>query len=238
MSTHNPDEYLPVEVAGTIAGITPRTLRHWIKGGKLPAIAGQRGKLVRIGDVVELADLTGRAATPSRQVAGNAGTPATSADVSAGNIAGNTSDESSELAVSPAALSQLETIRDEWLQPLLDRIGTLEHTLGRTEAQRDQAMCQRDQLAERIATDRALTDQLVVALEAERDILRVELEQLRTAFDLDKYRETLHQVETAPEPQEASPTVPGREETAKRYQATLHEPSMVTATWRRLRRRA
>ncbi|MDP9356040.1 MAG: helix-turn-helix domain-containing protein, partial [Chloroflexota bacterium] len=63
MDTHDPDEYLPVEAAGNVAGINPRTLRYWVRGGKLPAIEGQRGKLVRLGDVLALADLTGKMAT-------------------------------------------------------------------------------------------------------------------------------------------------------------------------------
>lgn len=49
-------------------------------------------------------------------------------------------------AVTPAAMSQLEAIRDEWLQPLIEKIGTLERTLGRTEEQRDAAVSERDEL--------------------------------------------------------------------------------------------
>ena len=49
-------------------------------------------------------------------------------------------------AVSPAARSQLEAIRDEWLQPLIDQIRDAERTIGRLEAERDQAAQERDAL--------------------------------------------------------------------------------------------
>ena len=65
MRDHDPDEYLQVEADGNVAGISPRTLRYWVRGGKLPAIEGQRGKLVRLADVLALAELTGKTAMPA-----------------------------------------------------------------------------------------------------------------------------------------------------------------------------
>ncbi len=182
MDTHDPDEYLPVEAAGNVAGISPRTLRYWVRGGKLPAIEGQRGKLVRLGDVLTLADLTGKMATlpaTSRQAGGNAGNPATSAVGNTGKVA-NPADSETEPdeqapppgAVSPAARSQLEAIRDEWLRPLVDRIGELEREAGRLQAERDA-------LAAQVADDRRMADQLVNVLQAERDALQAEVERLR-----------------------------------------------------------
>ncbi len=179
MDTHDPDEYLPVEAAGNVAGISPRTLRYWVRGGKLPAIEGQRGKLVRLGDVLALADLTGKMATlpaTSRQAGGNAGNPATSAVGNTGKVA-NPADSEMEPdeqapppgAVSPAARSQLEAIRDEWLRPLVDRIGELEREAGRLQAEREAARRERDDLAARVADDRKLADQLVDVLQHERD---------------------------------------------------------------------
>ncbi len=200
MDTHDPDEYLPVEAAGNVAGISPRTLRYWVRGGKLPAIEGQRGKLVRLGDVLALADLTGKMATlpaTSRQAGGNAGNPATSAVGNTGKVA-NPADSEMEPdeqapppgAVSPAARSQLEAIRDEWLRPLVDRIGELEREAGRLQAERDA-------LAERLADDRKLADQLVDVLQAERDAALAEVERLKAAQDAPV---------AAPEPQrEAEP---------------------------------
>ena len=146
----DPDALLPVESAGSVAGISPRTLRYWIKGGKLPATEGQRGKLVRLGDVLALAEFTGKRPATERQAAGNPAT-ATEPARSAGNgdgIAGSgPAGEASALAVNEAARAQLEAIRDEWLRPLVERSEALARELGRAEAERDAAIRERDDLA-------------------------------------------------------------------------------------------
>ncbi len=49
-------------------------------------------------------------------------------------------------AVSPAARSQLEAIRDEWLQPLVDQLRGAERTIGRLEAERDAALAEVERL--------------------------------------------------------------------------------------------
>jgi len=74
--------------------------------------------------------------------------------------------------VSPSARSQLETIRDEWLQPLIDQIGALQFDNGRLTAERDaaartQAVAERERLeAEQTRRDDASqADQLVNLLE-------------------------------------------------------------------------
>lgn len=136
--TDSEDEYLAVESAGNIAGISPRTLRYWIKGGKLPAIEGPKGKLVKLADVLAIAEMTGKRPQPvadERQTAGNADEAARSAADPAGNATGNTAEALP--AISPQATAQLAAIRDEWLAPLVDRIGTLERELGRVEQERD-----------------------------------------------------------------------------------------------------
>ena len=181
MSDHDPDEYLPVEAAGNVAGISPRTLRYWVRGGKLSAIEGQRGKLVRLGDVLALADLTGKSATlpaTGRQVLGTAGNLATSAVGNAGNAAMSVEPDADSGehtvpagAVSPEARSQLEAIRDEWLRPLIDRNEELARENGRLQAERDA-------MAERLAEDRKLAD----VLQAERD--DAERERARLAEEL------------------------------------------------------
>ncbi len=129
----NEGEYLPVESAGNAAGISPRTLRSWIAGGKLPATKGPRGRLVKLTDVLAMAEMTGKRPAPVRQSLGSAGNPAASADISAGNIADETT-----VDVSPAARSQLEAIRDEWLQPLVNQLRDAERSIGRLEQERDQ----------------------------------------------------------------------------------------------------
>ena len=151
MDPHDPDEYLPVEAAGNVAGISPRTLRSWVRSGRLPAVEGQRGKLVRLGDVRDLAALTGRSAglpAAGRHVGGIAGTPADVAGSNAGSpLAGSVADAPGG-AVSPAARSQLEAVRDEWLRPLIDQITAQAEAIGRL---REQVEERERRLAEREA---------------------------------------------------------------------------------------
>ncbi len=76
---------IAVDLAGARAGIPPRTLRDWISKGKLPAVAGPRGKLVRMGDVRRIAVLTGRSV-------GNAGGNVRARGNVATDTAGNVAD--------------------------------------------------------------------------------------------------------------------------------------------------
>jgi excisionase family DNA binding protein len=46
------EQYVTVGNAATATGISERTLRYWIKAGKLPATGGKRGRLVRLADVL------------------------------------------------------------------------------------------------------------------------------------------------------------------------------------------
>ncbi|MDP9471110.1 MAG: hypothetical protein M3Q71_10670 [Chloroflexota bacterium] len=85
--------------------------------------------------------------------------------------------------VSPAARSQLEAIRDEWLRPLVDRIGELEREAGQLQERVAGVERERDGLAARLANNRKLADQLVNVLQAERDALATEVEQLKAAQD-------------------------------------------------------
>jgi hypothetical protein len=152
----DPDALLPVESAGNVAGISPRTLRYWIRGGKLPATEGQHGKLVRLGDVLAIAEMTGKRPAANRQSAGNEMRVETSAR-SAGNAAGNTiQDDDAEalMATGVAALpatagtmqAALEVFRDELVRPFVDDLRAAERTIGRLEAERDQAIAERDAL--------------------------------------------------------------------------------------------
>ncbi len=180
MSTpHDADEYLSVEMAGQVSGIPPRTLRRWVRAGRLPATEGPRGKLVRLGDALTLAELTGRQSVTDRPSDGQSANPATYAGQVTGQVSDSTGVDDQEsvtsvhpTAISPAARSQLEAIRDEWLAPLVDRIQSQAERIGR--------------------------------LEAERDALTAEVERLRAAHDAPVLaREPQHEaqpVEPAPDP--------------------------------------
>ena len=209
MSAHGPDEYLPVESAGSVAGISPRTLRYWIKGGKLPATEGQRGKLVRLGDVLALAEMTGKRAADGRQSPGTAGNPATSAESTAGNAAGSSADAADQVApaVTPAAVAQLEAIRDQWIRPFVDRIGELERENGRLEER-------------------------IMGTERERNELRAEVELLRSighAGDGDPHSGQDAVVEPAAAPGRADP--PDATDTPREAEGG----SWLAILWRRVR---
>jgi hypothetical protein len=168
------DALVAVESAGKLANIPPRTLRHWISTGKLPATAGVRGKLVRMGDVRRIAVLTGRDV-------GNVGNVPDVAGDFAGGKPGKIAESpvtvdwiDAEEALPPlpasggitaSARSQLESIRDEWLQPLITQIAELSRENGRLE-ERESVATQRAQAAEQARRDEAdQADQLVNLLE-------------------------------------------------------------------------
>ncbi len=84
-------------------------------------------------------------------------------------------------AVSPAARSQFEAVRDEWLVPLVERIGALEREVGRLAAERAAVAAERDRLRAERDSDRRLADRLVDLLQAERDEARARVAELEGA---------------------------------------------------------
>ncbi|MDP9474075.1 MAG: helix-turn-helix domain-containing protein [Chloroflexota bacterium] len=75
-----------------------------------------------------------------------------------GDYQGNQEPTTASVAVSPAARAQLEAVRDEWLQPLVDQLRSAERTIGRLEAERDA-------LAVEVARLKATQDAAVAAQE-------------------------------------------------------------------------
>src|SRR5436305_10961234 len=47
-------DYVTISAAGALAGVPEQTVQQWIADGKLPALAGNRGRLVRLEDVQRL----------------------------------------------------------------------------------------------------------------------------------------------------------------------------------------
>jgi len=144
-------DYVAIEVAGRVTGVPARTLRRWAEAGKVPVVAGTRKRLVRLEDVRRLAAMTGHqpdTADVSGAYAGQA----------TGHVAEGVADDNIPPAgaVSPAARSQLEAIRDEWLQPLIDQLRGAERTIGRLEAERDQAAQERDALRAELTVAQAI----------------------------------------------------------------------------------
>ena len=139
-------EYVAIEYAGRVTGVPARTLRRWAEAGKVPAIAGQRKRLVRLDDVRRLAAMTGHRPATAEMTGAYAGQDS-------GQMATGVADDNMPHpgAVTPAARSQLEAIRDEWLQPLVDQLREAERMIGRLEVERDQAAQQRDALRAELA---------------------------------------------------------------------------------------
>ena len=75
---------------------------------------------------------------PTGPYSGVGGGIAAGSGGNAGNLAGN-AQAPPAVVVNPSAAAQLAAIRDEWLQPLVDRIAELERQAGRLEAERDAA---------------------------------------------------------------------------------------------------
>jgi len=160
------DEYRTIEAAAASTGIAARTIRYWVSSGKLSATTEKRGKRVSLRDVESLGQLTGR-------INGNGHTVKDTVPES------KTATET--VAINQAAQSQLEAIRDQWLAPLIDRIGELEHLNGRLEervehvtASYDTVTVERDVLKARLSE---VEEQRVSQSLPEEETPRIELQR-------------------------------------------------------------
>jgi excisionase family DNA binding protein len=132
------------EDAARLAGVSVRTVRRWIQHGHLPAVESDRGKLVSPADIPEAQKRAGRGHDRGHIRAPN------------GHDRGhdNTATATDTAMTAPAlssATAQMEAIRDQWLMPLVDRIGALERENGRLEQERDQVTRERDALRAELA---------------------------------------------------------------------------------------
>jgi DNA-binding transcriptional MerR regulator len=126
-------EYVAIEDAGRLTGVPARTLRRWAEAGKVPVVAGQRKRLVRLEDVRRLAAMTGHQPVATDVTGASAGQATGHV---ADGIAGDNTLAAGSIAPTPQAY--LEEIRDEWLQPLINQLKEAERTIGRLEQERDQ----------------------------------------------------------------------------------------------------
>jgi excisionase family DNA binding protein len=160
------DEIMTVADAADVLGITPGAVRKRLERGQL---SGQ--KVGNTWRVLLNAPVTTEATRRDTTLRPDQ----TRHHDTTGDDQATTSTD-----ISPAARSQLAAIRDEWLLPLVDRIGELEREAGQLQVQRDAAQRERDNLADRLAEERGLADQLVDLLQAERDVLAAQLHDLET----------------------------------------------------------
>jgi hypothetical protein len=162
------DDQLSVEAAGKVVGISPRTLRSWIVHGKLPATGGQRGKLVRLADVIAVA----------REESGDS--PHPHDDHGNGFGAHGSGVALLKTAAAPPNPFEgfLEELRDGVIWPLAERVEVLARENGRLAAERDAAILAREEVAARYGTDNRFVDRLVELLQGELDAARRRIAEL------------------------------------------------------------
>ncbi len=126
-----------VSEAARLLGISEGAVRKRIERGQLRAAKVKNQWQITIG-TDDLAETALRDAT-RRDETGHDATDTTDAT-------GQDATRHASGVVAPAAIAQLEAIRDQWLQPLVDRIGELEREAGRLQAERDAALAEVERL--------------------------------------------------------------------------------------------
>jgi hypothetical protein len=77
-------------------------------------------------------------------------------------------------AVAPAAMAQLEAIRDEWLQPLIDQLKDQAEEIGRLKAERDTAVKDAEHLTAEIDALRASQNQRTNEIAGQGEAIAIE----------------------------------------------------------------
>ena len=153
-----------VDEAADLAGVSARTIRRWIQRGILPShTSGDRGKLVAPGDLRH-ARQTARGGHGHGQGHGHDGRVHDRGSDHADMVM-DTDTPVPPVSVSPSARSQLESIRDEWLQPLIDQIAEKSELIGALRTERNLATVARDAAERARRDDASQADQLVNLLE-------------------------------------------------------------------------
>ncbi len=157
---------LSARAAAGELGVNERTIRRWIDQGQLAAVKVrgsyritveeiERARVAVLGEDLDHVIETPKARTEAG-TSGNADMPGHAR--SAADTAAAAGAAPGTPTISPAARSQLEAIRDEWLRPIMERNEELARENGR--------------LQER-----------VIGVERERDAALAEIERLRAAHD-------------------------------------------------------
>lgn len=144
---HAANEPIALPLAAQVAGVPARTLRNWIAGGKLAAIRGQRGWLVRTADIAAITALLGTATASAASAASDSGMAddlAASVAVTGGG-AGDDAATGATAATSAAITSadraaEGEALVQRLLAPFIAEQTRLAEELGATRAERDAAL--------------------------------------------------------------------------------------------------
>jgi len=165
------DTLVTAEEAAQLVGVSARTVRRWIQRGFLLAVATDDGQRVVPADLLAAKRAAGGHGHGRGHGHGHHA-PVTAMDTD------TDTDMSTPATVSPAAVAQLEAIRDQWLRPLMERSEELARENGRLAAERDAAARERDRAQEQLDADRSIADQLVDLLQHERDAALAEVARL------------------------------------------------------------
>jgi hypothetical protein len=130
------EQPVATRLAAAETGIPERTLRNWIKGGKLAATQGDRGYLVRVSDVRRVAAIAGR--DPAILKGGKRDAGGKAADVAA----------SESSAIVPAGEIERAMV------PIVERLEALAAELGRERGLREAAEAERDRLRDELEAER------------------------------------------------------------------------------------
>lgn len=148
MDSSNPPGGVPLHEAAELLGVTVELLRKRAQRKTIPAYKADGRWYVVLDGIRDVQDTTLPGPVLDRTIRPVQDDPS-----------------HAPLVVSSAARSQLEAIRDEWLRPLVDRIGELEREAG--------------QLQERVCG----VEREREAFQAERDAALAEVERLKAAQD-------------------------------------------------------
>ncbi len=158
--------------AARVAGVSARTIRRWIEKGTLPAVTGAGGVLYVFPQDLEAARIaSGSRPSPVARDREDSGDMSPSGTVRDDwdtlEDAGHVRDMLP--VVSPAARSQLEAIRDEWLAPLVAQIREQAEQVGVLRTERDRALQERDALSAEVERLKAAQDAAVAAPEPQHE---------------------------------------------------------------------
>ncbi len=163
------NEHVTVATAADLAGVPARTLRYWVETGKLPAIAGKHGRLVRLGDVREIMAMTGKDGNLGNGLAAVAAGKVTATADLAGNLAAEVAEGSRTVAPERGVAATLmqEMVR-QVVAPLADANERLTTANERQAAELARVHEVARQQAEELGRERAIRE----AAEREADELR------------------------------------------------------------------
>jgi hypothetical protein len=146
---------IPLTLAARSAGIPARTLRNWIASGKLAAIRGQRGWLIRASDIAQIAAMIDTQTASKKMADGMADWLAAELAAPVEEDPDDAANAASQSAIAATdQRTQGEALVQQILAPFIAEQTRLAEELGQVKAERDelrrrveQAEAERDRLA-------------------------------------------------------------------------------------------